>query len=62
MNVSEGDAVRVAVGGAEVTLPAHVDGVVSPGLVAIPRNLEGRPAESLLGDEHIFERVRIAKV
>jgi NADH-quinone oxidoreductase subunit G len=62
MNVSEGDTVRVAVGGAEVTLPAHVDGVVSPGLVAIPRNLEGRPAESLLGDEHIFERVRIAKV
>jgi NADH-quinone oxidoreductase subunit G len=61
LNVSEGDAVRVAAGGVELTLPAHVDGLVAPGVVAIPRNLEGRPAETLLGDERVFERARVAK-
>jgi hypothetical protein len=45
-----------------VTLPAHADGVVPEGVVAIPRNLKGRPAESLLGDGRTFGRVKIAKL
>jgi predicted molibdopterin-dependent oxidoreductase YjgC len=61
LNVSDGEAVRVTAGGVEVTLPAHVNGLVSPGVVAVPRNLAGRPAESLLGDERVFERVQVAK-
>jgi NADH-quinone oxidoreductase subunit G len=57
--VSNGDRVQVAADGYQVTLPAHVDGVVPEGVVAIPRNLKGRPAELLLGDGRTFGRVKV---
>jgi len=61
LGVSDGDRVQVSADGRSVTLPARVDGVVPEGVVAIPRNLEGRPAETLLGDEEVFGRAEVAK-
>lgn len=61
LGVSDGDPVQVTVNGSGVTLPANVDGVVPEGVVAIPRNLKGRPAESLLAERLTFGQVGVAK-
>ncbi len=67
LGVSDGDRLQVAAGGDQqgtrrvVMLPARVDGIVPEGVVAIPRNLKGEPAESLLGEGCIFGRVTVAK-
>jgi len=61
LSVSDGAPVQVSGNGYEVTLPARVDGVVPEGVVAIPRNLKGQPAESLLGDGQVFGRVKVEK-
>jgi NADH-quinone oxidoreductase subunit G len=59
LGVSEGDRVQVTANGNHVTLPARVDGAVPEGVVAIPRNLQGLPAELLLGDMDVFGRVKV---
>ena len=67
LGVSDGDHLQVAEDGRHqsarrvVTLPARVDGVVPEGVVAIPRNLAGLPAESLLGEGRVFGLVKVVK-
>ena len=61
LGVSDGDTVSVAVNGDSVTLPARVDGVVTEGVVSIPRNLPGGPAEKLLGDGCVFGRATLTR-
>ena len=61
LGVSNGDALPVMAEGRHVILPARVDGRVPEGVIAIPRNLKGRPAESVLGEGHVFGRVKLAK-
>ena len=61
LGVSHGDHLQVAVDGRSVTLPAHVNGAVPGGVVAVPRNLKGAPAESLLGDGRVFARVKVTR-
>ncbi len=61
LGVSDGDRVKVAANGRHVTLPARVDGIVPDGVVAVPRNQKGRPAELLLGEEVVFGGVKVAK-
>jgi NADH-quinone oxidoreductase subunit G len=61
LGVSHGDHLQVAVDGRSVTLPAHVNGAVPGGVVAVPRNLKGAPAESLLGDGRVFARVKVMR-
>jgi predicted molibdopterin-dependent oxidoreductase YjgC len=60
LGVSDGDRVQVTANGHHVTLPARVDGAVPEGVVAIPRNVQGLPAELLLGDMGVFGRVKVA--
>jgi hypothetical protein len=38
-----------------------VNGAVPGGVVAVPRNLKGAPAESLLGDGRVFARVKVMR-
>jgi len=59
LGVSDGDRLRISANSHSVTLPARVDGAVPDGVLAIPRNLEGLPAESLLGPERVFGRVKV---
>ena len=61
LGVSDGDRLKVGVDGHEVALPARVDGVVPEGVVAIPRNLDGRTAEALLGGGRVFGPVKVTK-
>jgi NADH-quinone oxidoreductase subunit G len=62
LGVSNGDRLQVAADGRQVALPVQVDGVVPQGVIAIPRNLKGQPAESLLGDGRTFGWVKITKL
>jgi NADH-quinone oxidoreductase subunit G len=62
LGVSDGDSLRVAANNHSVKLPARVDGAVPEGVLAIPRNLKGLPAESLLGEGRVFGRVKVARV
>jgi anaerobic selenocysteine-containing dehydrogenase len=59
LGVADGQTVQVAAGGRQVALPARVDGRVPQGVVAIPRNLAGQPAERLLGDEQVSGEVEV---
>jgi predicted molibdopterin-dependent oxidoreductase YjgC len=61
LGVSNGDPLPVMADGRHVILPARVDGRVPEGVIAIPRNLKGRPAESVLGEGHVFGRVKLTK-
>ena len=61
LGVSDGDRLEVGVDGHQVVLPARVDGVVPEGVVAIPGNLDGRPAEALLGGRCVFGPVKVTK-
>jgi NADH-quinone oxidoreductase subunit G len=61
LGVSEGDRLRVVANGHHLSLPVRVDSVVSEGVVAIPRNLDGCPAEALLGREAVFGRVKLGR-
>jgi predicted molibdopterin-dependent oxidoreductase YjgC len=62
LGVADGDRLQVTANGHSVTLPARVDGAVPEGVLAIPRNLEGLPAESLLGPGRVFGRVKVTTV
>jgi predicted molibdopterin-dependent oxidoreductase YjgC len=61
LGVSNGEPVQVSANGSAVRLPAYVNGLVPRGVVAIPRNLQGQPAESLLGDGRTFVQVQVSK-
>jgi NADH-quinone oxidoreductase subunit G len=59
LGVTDGETVQVSANGRQVALPAHVDGRVPQGVVAIPRNLPGQPAERLLGDGQVSGEVEV---
>jgi NADH-quinone oxidoreductase subunit G len=59
LGVSDGDRLQVSANSHSVALPARVDGAVPDGVLAIPRNLEGLPAESLLGPGRVLGRVKV---
>jgi NADH-quinone oxidoreductase subunit G len=61
LGVSDGERLQVMADGHSVALPARVDSVVPDGVVAIPRNLKGKPAESMLGEAHVLGRVKVSK-
>ena len=58
---SEVDLVALVVDERHVTLPARVDSSVSAGVIAVPRNLKRRPAETLLGEDRVFGPVKLVK-
>jgi NADH-quinone oxidoreductase subunit G len=62
LGVADGGRVTLAANGAQVTLPAVVDGLVPPGVAAVPRNVDGRPAEALLGEGQVFGPVQVSRV
>jgi predicted molibdopterin-dependent oxidoreductase YjgC len=59
LGVSDGARLQVSANGHSVALPARVDGAVPDAVLAIPRNLQGFPAESLLGPGRVFGRVKV---
>jgi NADH-quinone oxidoreductase subunit G len=59
LGVLDGDRLQVTANSHSVALPARVDDAVPEGVLAIPRNLEGFPAESLLGQGRVFAGVKV---
>jgi len=59
LGMADGETVQVSANGRQVALPAYVDGRVPQGVVAIPRNLPGQPAERLLGDGQVSGEVEV---
>jgi NADH-quinone oxidoreductase subunit G len=59
LGVANGETVQVSANGRQVALPARVDGLVPTGVVAIPRNLAGQPAERLLGEGQVSGEVEV---
>ncbi|GIK43695.1 MAG: NADH-quinone oxidoreductase [Chloroflexota bacterium] len=56
-----GDTLTVAQNGTSVALPVVINRSLSEGVVVVPRNLAGRPAERLLGPGEVFGPVRVKK-
>jgi NADH-quinone oxidoreductase subunit G len=56
-----GDSLTVSQNGMSVMLPVVINRSVSAGMVVVPRNLAGRPAEKLLGPGGVFGPVRVKK-
>ncbi len=61
LEISKGDLVSLAVPGVSVTVPVQLNGLVPAGVVLVPRNLSGFPAEKLLGSNRLVS-VDIANV
>jgi predicted molibdopterin-dependent oxidoreductase YjgC len=61
LGVSDGDNLQVAANGHSVRLHARVDSAMPEGVLSIPRNLDGSPAESLLGESRVFGRVKVGQ-
>ena len=61
LGLASGDHVTVSQNGTSVALPVQVNRMVSEGTVWVPRNLAGRPAETLLGPGGLYGTVTVEK-
>jgi NADH-quinone oxidoreductase subunit G len=61
LGLANGETVTVSQNGASVALPVQISRSVSEGLVLVPRNLAGRPAEKLLGTGGLAAPVKVEK-
>jgi predicted molibdopterin-dependent oxidoreductase YjgC len=61
LGVSNGDEVTVSHNGASVALPARVNRMLDEGVALVPRNLDGRPAERLVGSGGLYATVDVEK-
>ncbi len=61
LGVQTGDTVTVRRGDVSVSLPVRVDRKLETGIVLVARNLEGRPAEKLLGPAGLVAAVQVEK-
>ncbi|MFQ5578606.1 MAG: molybdopterin oxidoreductase family protein, partial [Anaerolineae bacterium] len=61
LGVSDGDEVTLSANGVSVTLPVRVGRPVPAGVVLVPRNVAGQPAERLLNGRAAFAPVTAVK-
>jgi predicted molibdopterin-dependent oxidoreductase YjgC len=61
LGVTNGDKVTASRNGASVTLPVQVNRHLPEGVAFVPRNVEGRPAERLVGPHGLFATVKVEK-
>lgn len=59
LGLQNGDAVTVSQNGTSVELPVQINRLLTPGLVVVPRNLAGRPAEKLVGPDGLYTAVNV---
>jgi predicted molibdopterin-dependent oxidoreductase YjgC len=59
LGLKNGEAVTVSQNGTALSLPVKIDKLASEGVVLIPRNVEGRPAEKLVGPDSVYTTVRV---
>jgi formate dehydrogenase major subunit len=61
LGLANGDQVTVSQNGTSVALPAQVNRMVNEGIVLVPRNVAGRPAERLVGPGGLSATVKVEK-
>ncbi len=61
LNLSDGDKAGFSVNGVTLTLPVRVNRLLPQGVVLIPRNLQGFPAETLLAGQGPIAAVNVTK-
>ena len=60
LGVASGEPVQItANNGQSLTIACRVDGQVPPGVLVLARNLAGRPAELLLGEQSVYSHVTL---
>jgi NADH-quinone oxidoreductase subunit G len=62
LGVAAGDMVKVSQNGYSVSLPVQPSREVPVGVVLLPRNLAGRPAEQFVGPEGHYTTVKVEKI
>lgn len=62
LGLANGDLVSVSQNGTSVPLTVQINRSVSEGIVVVPRNLAGRPAERLLGPGGLSGSVKVEKI
>jgi NADH-quinone oxidoreductase subunit G len=61
LGLANGDQVAVSQNGTSVALPVQVNRMVNEGIVLVPRNVAGRPAERLVGPGGLSATVKVEK-
>jgi predicted molibdopterin-dependent oxidoreductase YjgC len=61
LGIATGDQVTISVNGTSIELPAQISRTATEGVALVPRNLAGRPAETLLGPSALFAAVKVEK-
>ena len=59
LGITAGDEVTLSAGGNTVTLPVKIDRLLGAGLIRVPRNLSGSPAEQLLNGAGVTAAVEV---
>jgi anaerobic selenocysteine-containing dehydrogenase len=59
LNIKNNDPVTVSRNGTSVTLPVQINRSLSEGVIIVPRNLTGRPAEQLVGTGGLYTTVKV---
>jgi predicted molibdopterin-dependent oxidoreductase YjgC len=61
LGLKTGDMLTLSQNGSSVALPVQINRLVSEGVVIVARNLEGRPAEKLVGPTGLYTKVKLEK-
>ncbi len=61
LGVTNGDEVTVSQNGTSLALPVQVNRTLTAGMVVVPRNVKGRPAEKLVGANGLYTTVNVEK-
>jgi len=61
LGIANGDSVTVSQNGTSVGLTAQVNRTLSEGVALVGRNLNGRPAEKLVGPGGLYTSVKVEK-
>jgi anaerobic selenocysteine-containing dehydrogenase len=61
LGVANGDNVTIYQNDTSVSLPVKVDRKAGEGIILLPRNLAGRPAEKLVGPAGLYTTVKVEK-
>jgi NADH-quinone oxidoreductase subunit G len=62
LGLAAGDLVKISQNGNTVEVPVQPSRKVSEGVIILPRNLAGRPAEQLVGQDGHYTTVKVEKI
>jgi predicted molibdopterin-dependent oxidoreductase YjgC len=61
LGIKSGDVITISQNGSSMTLPVQINRTIDEGVVVVGRNLEGYPAEKLVGPAEVYTKVKLEK-